>query len=258
MQEPGGLQSMGSHRVGHDWATSPSLFAFMHWRRKWQPTPVSQSRTRLKRLSSSSIPNPKRWCCWNAALNRSANLENSAVATGLEEVSFHSHPPKRQCQRMPKLPPQFKSINSSALSFLYSPTLTSYMITGKTIALIRWTFVGKVMSLLFNMLSAAAAKSLQPCLTLCNPIDGSPQAPLSLGFSRQECWSGLPFPSPGHLANPGIEPTSSASPALAGGFLTTRATWKALLFYCNLFSQKFSYLIEIIPTLCISDICYKD
>ena len=38
--EPGGLQSMGSHRVGHDWATSLSLLTFMHWRRKWQPTPV--------------------------------------------------------------------------------------------------------------------------------------------------------------------------------------------------------------------------
>ena len=48
--------------------------------------------------------------------------------------------------------PQFKSINSSALSFLYSPTLTSIMTTGKTIALTRWTFVGKVTSLLFNML----------------------------------------------------------------------------------------------------------
>ena len=40
MEEPGGLQSMGSLRVGHDWATSLSLFIFMHWRRKWQPTPV--------------------------------------------------------------------------------------------------------------------------------------------------------------------------------------------------------------------------
>ena len=40
MEEPGRLQSMGSLRVGHDWATSLSLFAFMHWRRKWQPTPV--------------------------------------------------------------------------------------------------------------------------------------------------------------------------------------------------------------------------
>ena len=49
--------------------------------------------------------------------------------------------------------PQFKSINSSALSFLHSPILHPYMTTGKTIALTRWTFVGKVISLLFNMLS---------------------------------------------------------------------------------------------------------
>ena len=40
VEEPGGLQSMGSLGVGHDWATSLLLFAFMHWRRKWQPTPV--------------------------------------------------------------------------------------------------------------------------------------------------------------------------------------------------------------------------
>ena len=40
MEEPGGLQSMGLRRVGHDWATSLSLFTFIHWRRKWQPTPV--------------------------------------------------------------------------------------------------------------------------------------------------------------------------------------------------------------------------
>ena len=40
MEEPGRLQSMGSLRVRHDWVTSLSLFTFMHWRRKWQPTPV--------------------------------------------------------------------------------------------------------------------------------------------------------------------------------------------------------------------------
>ena len=40
LEEPGRLQSMGSLRVRHDWATSLSLFTFMHWRRKWQPTPV--------------------------------------------------------------------------------------------------------------------------------------------------------------------------------------------------------------------------
>ena len=46
--------------------------------------------------------------------------------------------------------------------------------------------------------AAAAAKSLQSCPTLCDPMDSSHQAPPSLGFSRQEHWSGLPFPSPMH------------------------------------------------------------
>ena len=54
------------------------------------------------------------------------------------------------------------------------------------------------------------------------------QAPLSMGFSRQEYWSGLPCPPPEDLPNPGIEPTSLMSPALAGGYFTTSATWKAL------------------------------
>ena len=46
--------------------------------------------------------------------------------------------------------------------------------------------------------AAAAAKSLQSCPTLCDPIDGSPPGTSSLGFSRQEHWSGVPFPSPMH------------------------------------------------------------
>ena len=73
-EEPGRLQSMRFRRVGHDWATSLSLFTFMHWRRKWQPTPVflpgesrgqrslmgchpgvAWSRTQLKHLSSSKM-----------------------------------------------------------------------------------------------------------------------------------------------------------------------------------------------------------
>ena len=44
------------------------------------------------------------------------------------------------------------------------------------------------------------------------------QAPLSMGFPKQEYWSGLPFPSPGDIPNPGIEPTFSESPVLAGEF----------------------------------------
>ena len=46
--------------------------------------------------------------------------------------------------------------------------------------------------------AAAAAKSLQSCPTLCDPIDGTHQVPPSMGFSKQEHWSGLPFPSPRH------------------------------------------------------------
>ena len=53
------------------------------------------------------------------------------------------------------------------------------------------------------------------------------QASLSMGFSRQEYWSGLPFPSPGDCPYPGIEPASLSSPASAGGFFTTSATWEA-------------------------------
>ena len=54
------------------------------------------------------------------------------------------------------------------------------------------------------------------------------QAPLSMGFSRQEYWSELPFPILGDLPDPGIEPMSLVSPALAGGFFTTRAAWEVL------------------------------
>ena len=54
------------------------------------------------------------------------------------------------------------------------------------------------------------------------------QAPLSVGFPRQEHWSGLPFPPPRDIPNPEIKSASLASPALAGRFFTTSATWEAL------------------------------
>ena len=72
-----------------------------------------------------------------------------------------------------------------------------------------------------------SAKSLQSCLTLCHLSDCTRWAPLSMGFPRQELWSGLPFPPPGHDSHPGIEPASLISTALPGRFLTTSATWEA-------------------------------
>ena len=56
------------------------------------------------------------------------------------------------------------------------------------------------------------------------------QSPLSMGFSRQECWSGLPCPLAEDLPYPGIEPKSLMSLALAGGFFTMNVTWDALIY----------------------------
>ena len=120
-----------------------------------------------------------------------------------------------------------------------------YMTTGKTIALTRQTFVDKLMSLIFNMLSRqiyfptlSTKKKKKFCLCLsqnyqtiflASQIAIFPvacQAPLSMGFSRQEYWRGFPFFPPGDLPDTGIEPTYLMSPALAGRFYTTRATWE--------------------------------
>src|SRR5574342_641320 len=109
-----------------------------------------------------------------------------------------------------------------------------YMTTGKTIALTRRNFVGKIMSLLLNMLSRLVITFLprSNCLLIswlqplssviflsCVQLFVTPwivcQALLSMGFSRQECWSRLPF-SPRDLPNQGIEPVSLMSPVLAG------------------------------------------
>ena len=72
------------------------------------------------------------------------------------------------------------------------------------------------------------AGMLKSCLTHCNPMVCSPLGFSSMGFSRQEYWSGLPCPPPGDLPEPEMEPASLMSPALSGGFFTTNATWEAL------------------------------
>ena len=71
--------------------------------------------------------------------------------------------------------------------------------------------------------SCVRAKSLQLCLTLCDPVDCSPLGSSVHGISRQEYWSGLPFPPLEDLRDPEIKLMPFASPALAGGFFTTSA-----------------------------------
>ena len=75
------------------------------------------------------------------------------------------------------------------------------------------------------------------------------QAPLSMGFSKQECWSGFPCPSPGDLPDPGTEPRS---PALAGVFFTTNTTWEVLIiikWHLNILSYSKQVGREIVSRL---------
>ena len=73
------------------------------------------------------------------------------------------------------------------------------------------------------LIACVCAKTLQSCPTLCDSTHW--QAPLSMGFSRQEYWSGLPCPSPRDLPNTGIKPVSLMSSALAGRLFITNATY---------------------------------
>ena len=125
MEEPGSLQSMGSLRVGHDWAISLSLFTFMHWRRKWQPTPVffpgeshgwrglvgfqsctrvAPSWTRLKWLNSNELvnrlqnkyskgfPSTPTWNWDQNLVNRVQKMHTPHLTTQMW-VSHRGHPP---------------------------------------------------------------------------------------------------------------------------------------------------------------------
>ena len=91
---------------------------------------------------------------------------------------------------------------------------------------------------LFNLVccvfSHSESHSLPPLWNIAH------QAPVSVEFSRQEYRRGLPFPSPGDLPYPGIEPASLASRALAGGFFTTSATWEAPQ-PCSMYQNFFTF-----------------
>ena len=90
------------------------------------------------------------------------------------------------------------------------------------------TFIGVILRNFDKLMQSCACLVAELCLTLCNPMDYSPPAPLSMEFSRQECWSGLLFPSPGDLPDPEIEPMS---PALQADSLplSHQESWYAIM-----------------------------
>ena len=83
--------------------------------------------------------------------------------------------------------------------------------------------------MILNFLVTTLYVGLLHCVQLfAIPWTVAHQSPLSMGFPRQEYCSELPFPTPGHLSDPRIKPTSPASPALAGGFFATEPSGKPL------------------------------
>ena len=76
--------------------------------------------------------------------------------------------------------------------------------------------------------ACVCAQSLSRVQLFLTPWTVARQAPLSVQFPNQECWSGLPFPTPGDLPDAGIEPLSPESPALAGGYFTTEPSGSQL------------------------------
>ena len=87
------------------------------------------------------------------------------------------------------------------------------------------------------------AKLHQLVSDFATPRTVARQAPLSIGFSRQQYWSGLPCPPPGDLPDPGIKPVSLTSPVLAGGFFTTSTTWEATMSYTLLVLKSPNYIL---------------
>ena len=149
IEEPGGLQSMGSRRAGHDWATS---FTFhFHALEK-------------EMAAHSSV------LAWR--------IPGTGKPGGLPSGGSHS------------VGHDWSDLAAAAAAVYLSTCFFMVSVSGVVI------LPSSRQLLMPEIRPAAAAKSLQSCPTLCDPIDGSPPGSLSLGFSRQEHWSGLPFPSP--------------------------------------------------------------
>ena len=215
---------MGSLRVGHDWATSLSLFTFMYWRRKWQPTPCSclenprdggawwaavyglaQSWTRLKWLSSSS--SSRAYEAHSLIINDRKGAGSFLLTEGvlLRKTYQRLHGCRGIVAWKGRQGFGNKALCSLPRSSYHHWTVRlsqSYLLNSR-IVLVLSCFSGVW---LFATLWAVAC-----------------QAPLPMGFSRQEYCSGLPFPSPGNLPDLGIA-HASLSLAVASRFFTTGAT----------------------------------
>ena len=131
----------------------------------------------------------------------------------------------------------------SGLPFLSPGDLPNPGIKPRSPALQVYTLTSEPPGKLFKHVQFSSVQSLSHVWLFANPWTVAHQVPLSMGFSKQEYWSGLPFPSPGNLPDPGIKLMFLLSPASSDRFFTTSATWEAQREY------QFSSVAQSCPTL---------
>ena len=115
-----------------------------------------------------------------------------------------------------------RMLTDFCILILYPPTLQVHLL----VLIVFFFFLVEISGLSMNNI-AAAAKLPQLCLLFATLWTVDHHTPLSMGFSRQWYWGGLPCPPPGDLSDPDIQPMSLKFPALAGVFFTTSTTCKA-------------------------------
>ena len=134
------VQSMGSLRVGHDWAVSLSLFTFMHWRRKWQPTPVflpgesqgrgawcaavygvTQSRTRLKRLSKQASRQAQNTAVSESAVTMKLSILKHSTKPRQESSLQGTQGLLHRCQRQKKSRETRSRVDSKWVAYFCIP-----------------------------------------------------------------------------------------------------------------------------------------
>ena len=177
-EEPGRLQSMGSLRVRYIWATSLSLFTFLHWRRKWQPTPV------FFPGESQGWGSLVGFCLWGRTeLDTTVRLNSNNNKTLLKIVDGFIYFTHKFKWLLPKVPSWFCYAMLSHFSRVWL-----------------WDSPGKNTGVGCHSFSNAwkwkvKVKSLSCVWLLETPRTAAHQAHLSMGFSKQEYWSGVPLPS---------------------------------------------------------------
>ena len=230
MGEPGGLLSLGSHRVGHDWSDLAAAAAAVAKRvktflaRAIQPLQAGRNSVPSHHCSQLSLGTEGAALICNIAglLAGSASAIKTPLWRWTCVASIHNPVARTSHVALPN----HRQLSESASSWCQEDQGPVHL----------WA-VSTTIASMTSFASSWLPKFRLQCVLSCfscvqlfvTPWTVSHKVPLSMGFYRQEYWSGLSFPAPGDLPHQGTEPASLTSPALASSLFTISTTWEAPL-----------------------------